>query len=423
MRLHRAVGLFLSSWCAALAFAQFGPQEVLVCPVTQEDLPPAMRLVGNVLPQRSAIVAAEVGGIVSELTVEEGASVRTGDVLCKLDATEIRLRVEEANAELGTREAMLAELEAGTRKEEIVRLQAAVDESQAMFDKWQFEQRRVADLAAREQSNPKEQNDTAMELLAAQRRLGQEKARLETALNGPRKEEIARARFAALAQQAAVRRLERELNKTEIRAPFDGVVTAKRTEIGEWINPGGAVWELVALDTVKVRVDVPEAIIRFARVGAMCSLEFEAIAATRGGEIRRVIPRGTEAARTFPVEIDLPNADHSVLPGMLAQAYVPAGEPGKRTMASKDAIVARGISKQVFVIRPGEKDSKMAIPVPVETGLERNGLIEIQSPQIQPGDLVVCRANERLFGPMPVIPKPLDPGPTSQPAGPASASD
>ncbi len=417
--------LLLLVACAAIpapALAQFGPTPVIVCPVVEQEMPPSIRLVGNVLADRSAVVATEVAGVVAEVLAHEGQQVHAGDVLVRLDPMPAQFRVAEARAELQTRAAYLAELEAGTRKEEIRRQQAASDEAQAMYDKWLHEKRRVTELSARDQSNPKELHDTEMEYLAAERRLMQEKARLEIALNGPRQEEIARAKFAVAAQQAVLQRLERELARTEIRAPFDGAIVVRQAELGEWLSEGGAVCEMVAIDSVKIRVDVPERVIRFATIGASCSMEIEALRQTRIGEIRRVIPRAADVARSFPVEIDLKNTDRALLPGMFVTAYLPAGPSGKRTLVSKDAIVARGTSKQVFVIRPGEKGAAMALPVSVETGLERLGLVEIIAPEIKAGDQVVCRGNERLFAPTPVIPQPASDASTSQPASQPDSS-
>ena len=76
-------------------------------------------------------------------------------------------------------------------------------------------------------------------------------------------------------------------------------------------------------------------------------------------------------------------------------------------------IVAAGTGKQVFVIRPGRGGGEMAMPVTVSTGLEQGTEIEIQGAGLRAGDRVVCRANERLWGPTPVIATPL---PTSQPS-------
>jgi multidrug efflux pump subunit AcrA (membrane-fusion protein) len=391
------------------------PTPVVAMPVVRREVPAAIKLVGTVRANREALVAAEIGGVVVSLPAAEGQFLKTGEVLCELDAVRAEYRLAEARARLGSLQAQLEELENGTREELLRQLAAQVEEAQAIYDKWQFERKRVEELFSRNQSSAKEKHDTEMEYLAAKQRLTQYRAAHEIAVNGPRREELARARYDVAAQEAVVRRLQRDLERTKIRAPFDGFVVARRTEVGEWIDEGGPVCEMVALDTVKVRADVPESAVSFSRAGAPATVYFEALDKTYSATISRVIPRAEPAARTFPVEIDLPNPNHTLLAGMFAWTYVPAGPKGQRLMVHKDAIVSRGLSKQVFVVRPGPDDAKLAIPTPVTTGLEIAEEIEIQAPGIQPGDLVVTRANERLFGPTPVIPTLESASPTTQP--------
>ncbi len=401
---------------AALPAAAQGPPRatpVVVTPVTTADVPPSIRLVGTVLADRRAVIAAEVDGIIAEFVAQEGQFLHAAEVICRIDPEVPRLRLAEAEAELAQRRATLEELEAGERAEDIQRLEAIVGELEAVLDKWEFERKWVAGLAANAQATAKEQHDVEMEVRAAQRRLTAAQAARDKARNGARPEELARARQAVHAQEAAVGRLQRDLEKAQIRAPFDGFVVTKRTEIGEWIDGGGPVCEMVAIETVKIRVDAPEHVIPFAVAGAPASVEVDALQASRAARIARVIPLAAAGARTFPIEIDLPNEKHELLPGMFVWANVPAGPPGQRLMASRDALVARGTAKQVFVIRPGADGANTALPLNVTTGLEIAGAVEIQAAGLQPGDLLVSRGNERLYGPTPV---------TFEPPAAASAS-
>lgn len=394
------------------------PTPVRVTQVVVREVPPSLRLVGTIRPDKSAVVAAEISGMVASFEADEGQFLGEGAVICRLNAAVARLRLQEAEANLAGLREQFEELERGERPEEIARLEAVVAEAEALLSKWEFERRRIASLYDSGQSSDKEKHDTEMEYLAATRRLAQARAELEMAQNGPRTEVIARARQAVLAQEAVAQRLRRDLEKTEIRAPFDGAIVMKRTEIGEWIEEGGAVCELIALDTVRIRVDVPEGAIPFARPGAPATIEVEALERRQSGKITRVIPLAIQAARTFPVEVDLPNEDHTLLPGMFVWAYVPSGPVGNRLMVTKDAIVAQGLAKQVFVIRPAAPGQpEMAIPTPVTTGLELEDQIEVQAEGLQAGDRVVTRANERLFGPTPVVATPMDAAaaPTTRP--------
>lgn len=429
-----------SLYAAPHALAQAGgapPTPVTVAPVVERDVPPALKLVGIVRAEKSAVIAAETEGAVAVFDAEEGQFLAPGAVICRLDPAVAELRVAEAQAALKSLQAQLEELENGERPEEIARLEALVAEAAADQQRWNYEQQRVADLFAKGQSNEKEKHDTDMEAAAAGQRLAQARAQLDRAKNGARAEEFARARMAVAAGEAVLRRLQRDLDKTQIRAPFKGVLVAKRTEVGEWVKQGDPAAELVAMETVKVRVDVPESAVRYAQAGQPTTVEIEALGTTRSANISRVIPRADSAAHTFPVEIDLANAEHNLLPGMFVWAYVPAGPAGKRLMVPKDAIVARGTAKTIFVVRAGEgavppagagsanpaAAPPMAIPLPVTTGLEIGNDIEVVAPGLQAGDLVVVRANERLYGPGPVIPTPLTPRAGTTPAAPAPQAD
>lgn len=394
-----------------------GGMPVVVTPIVEREIPATVRLVGTVTADRSAVVASEVGGIIARFESDRGTYLRSGQTICVLDSAVAELKLAEAQAQLGSVQARLAELENGTREEELRRWEASQAEAQALYDKWEFERKRIAKLYEGGQSNEKERHDTEMEYLAASRRLAAIKAQLDEARNGPRPEAIARARHDVAAAQALVSRLARDVEKTTVAAPFDGFVVEKRTEVGEWIEAGGAVCEFVALDRVRVRVDVPEAAIAHARIGSEATVEVEALGRIVPAAVSRVIPRAAPAARTFPVEIDVANADHALLPGMFVWAHVSAGPLSKRLMVSKDALVTRGGVRQVFVVREEAGGMRMATPIAVETGLERAGEIEIRTGEAAAGDLVVIRANERLHGPTPVALLPA----ASQPAGVAGA--
>lgn len=396
-----AVPLAPSAWAQGR-----GPMPVEVAAVIERDIPPTLEVVGTIQPDRSAVVATEIAGLVASFEAEEGDFLEPGAVICRIDPTVARLKHEEAVAALRALEARLAELEAGVRQEERDRLAALVEEAGAIVRKWEYEHNRINRLAERGQSSEKEQHDVELEYHAARERLAQARAQHEQAKNGTRPEVLARARQEVAAQQARVAMLQRDLDKTEIRAPFAGALVVKRTEVGEWIDEGGAVCELVALDVVRVRLDVPERAIPFARGGASATVVVDTLGRNLKAPIRRVIPQANSSARTFPVEIDLENADHALLPGMFVRARVPAGHTAKRLMVSKDALVTQGTRHTIYVIRQGDDGAAMAVPVAVSIGIELGGLVAIEGEGLKPRDQVVVRANERLRGSTPVTPVP-----------------
>lgn len=401
----------LGAACSAVAAQGPPPMQVGTCPITEREMAVTSKLVGTVLAERTSTVASEVAGPIAELLVREGDFLRRGDVICRLDSEIATYRLAEAEATLLAKRERLAELVNGTRPEELRRWKAAVAEAQALHDRWEYENRRVQALYDKDAGSPTERHNTEMEFLAAARRLEQTKAIFEEAENGARAEVVAQSRAEVAAQEAIVSRLKRELDRTTVRAPFDGFVTARYAEPGEWIELGGEVVDMVGMETVRIRADVPESFIPFARAGEAASVDVEALSLRLPGQVTRVIPQATAAARTFPLEIDLPNADHRLLPGMFVWAHVPSGPPGKRMMVHKDAVVVRGGTNTVYVIRTDDKGAQTAIPVTVETGIEVVGEVEIRGVGLEGATQAVCRANERLYGPGPVIatPAPLPP--------------
>lgn len=432
MRLPRLPDMRLVRWLpplllAGAALAQGGPPPtpVTVAPVVERDMPATMRVVGSILPDREATVAAEVEGPIARFDVEEGDFLKAGDTICEIDPTVARLRLAEARADLAARQATLAELENGTRPEIIARLEAAYQEAQALHEKWRLEKERIDRLYASDASSQKEKNDADTEFLAAKRREAQAKAALEEARNGPRSEQIARARQDVAAQQALVDRLQHDLDETTIKAPFDGFVVRKQTELGEWIDAGGAVADMVAVETVKVRVDVPESAVRFCPRGATVTLDVQALGETVPATVTRVIPQAQPNARTFPVEIELDNGEHRLLPGMFVRAVVPSGPKTKRLMVDRDAIIPQQGGRLIYVVRTDDAGNAMAVPLPAEAGLEVGSEVQVEAPGLQAGDRVVVRGNERLRGESPVIPRPQqaeEPGPTAEEAGPPAAA-
>ena len=324
-----------------------------------------MRLVGTIRPRLRAVLAAEVGGLVAALPVEIGDAVTKGQLLCKLrDVTRVAAHAEAL--------ARLSQLEAGED-----------DEANALLAKAEFENERMTNLWKENRSSEKEYNDARSDYRAAQGRAQQ-------------------AEYAVKAQQAVVDVLADNLAQTEIRAPFDGVIVTKRTEVGAWVEQGGEIVEAVDLSVARARVNVPEAIIQFCRVGSDALVTVDALRKDFAATITRVIPDADERARTFPVEIDIKNSDRALRAGMFVSVAVPSGVGGERLVIPKDAVVVRGTSRMIFVIREGEQ-GPMAMPLPVSIVSEVRDSVAVETAGLNAGDRVVIRGNEYMFAPGPVM--------------------
>ncbi|MBI4775878.1 MAG: efflux RND transporter periplasmic adaptor subunit [Deltaproteobacteria bacterium] len=321
------------------------PAPVKVGLVTEETVDSRISLLGAARPWIETRVASEEPGIVLDMEVEEGDYVQKGDVLCQLDSSELNFQVREAEGAFGETKAQLERAKREMERQEALISKASV--AQRAYDDALFEHRALTEKS--------KQLDASLNLIRDR------------------------------------------LRKKTVRAPLSGVVVERFTQVGEWLNEGDAVAHLFLVDPSKVVVPVPEKYIQHLAVGDKATIAFDALEGEKfTGELYAIIPKGDEAARTFPVHIRLANPGRSVKPGMLARVNLGVGQPRKALLVSKDAIVLSGAERSVVKINDGK-----AVPVSVRMGDEYDGRVEVEG-ELKPGDQVVVRGNERLFPGQPV---------------------
>ncbi|MCK6482827.1 MAG: efflux RND transporter periplasmic adaptor subunit [Phycisphaerae bacterium] len=395
-------GVVLLALCASAGAQPGGPVKVECVEVAQRDMSPTIELVGTVLPNRRSLVGSEIAGTVQELPVLEGDRVEAGGVLCRLRDDVRRYRWQSATGRLEQLRFALAELEAGERAEDLARWKAAHEEAEAERKRWEFERDRVTELWNRGQCAPKEYHETLQQYHAAVGRAQMAEAEWKKGRAGPRAEVIQAARAAVEAQEAEVRLLQYELERTAVKAPFAGYVTIKHTEVGQWVSEGAAVAELVEIDSVRIRVNLPEAYVRYCAQDAEVGVRVEATGGDYVARVLRVIPDANAQARTFPVDLLLSNVKAELKPGMFTRARMPAGPKQERLVVPKDAIVRGPQGMVIWVVRSAE-GGDTAAPSPVQLGEEWLDSVAVSSPGLAAGDRVIVRGNESLHGPGPVI--------------------
>ena len=385
----------------SIAVGQPGPMKVVVERAAMRPLPATMRLVATVEPAVRSLIGSEVEGLVMEMPAREGDRVEKGGVICRLNDDTVSAEAASARAKLGERQARLEELETGTRAEELARLKAAHEEAKARFEKWRLEKQRIETLHAAGTTFGKEVYDCEADYLAAKQRMLSAQAQYEEGVAGPRTEVIAQARFQVAEQAAVVERIERDLAKTVIRAPFTGHVVRRETELGQWVQRGGPIVEMIDLTNVLVTVDAPEQAFPYVNVGDPARVQVDALGEVFTGRVKHVIPQADVTARTFPVQIEIDNADGKLKGGMIAWATVTTGPASQTVAVPKDAVDVRRGTPHVCMVVPSERGT-VASPMPVTTGADIEDWIAVTSGNVAAGALVVVRGNERILFPSPV---------------------
>lgn len=227
----------------------------------------ALTLYGNV-DIREVQLAFEVSGRVMELNAREGERVQPGQALARIEPGRYRHAVDRAQGRVIAAEQTLAELEAGTRPEEIARARAEVEAAQAEAKNAWGRYQRVQDMESKHAVSAQDVDDAKSAAQAAQAKLVAAGKTLALALAGPRQEDIARARGELQIAQAALALAQRNLDDTVLRATRPGVVRTRILEPGDMATPEVPVFSIALDQPLWVRTYVPEAELGNLRPGA-----------------------------------------------------------------------------------------------------------------------------------------------------------
>ena len=380
------------------------PAPVRVATVVEKTVHRGRTFVGTVEPSRTSTVGAEQAGLVVEYLAREGTRVAADQVLARLRTSQIDIRIEAARAELTLREEQLAELENGTRPEEIEQARARVRQLEADLELRQWKFQASEKLFRSKTISEDELRESQLAVRAAELLLAVAQKALELAEAGPRAERRAQARAEVDKQKAEVSRLEDERKRYEVKAPFEGYVTAEHTEVGEWLQPGAPVATIVHLDVVDVAVDVVEDFVLPLKLGDEVRLAVDAVPDRLfTGRIFQIVPQADLKGRTFPVKIRLDNerrGDATLLKaGMFASATLAVGQDEPALFVPKDAVVLGGpVPVLIWLLDP---ESSTAVMVPVTLGVADEDMVQVGGPPgpLQAGAQVVVRGNERILFP------------------------
>jgi len=250
-------------------------------------------------------VAAEVGGRIVALKVDEGARLMPGDVIAVLDTRDAELQIQRARADRAAAAAQLRLLEAGSRTEDIRQAQAQVDAAQADVTtneaEWksgQLDLDRFETLLKANAGSVKQRDDAKARVdVAIERTRGakeRERAAREALLRlqkGSRPEEIdaARARVAGADAQIAI--LEKSVRDGSVVAPVAGVVTQKLVDAGEIVARGTPLVVVTDLDHAWANLFVPEPVIPRVKLGQSATVRTDAGGQALNGTVTFVSPK------------------------------------------------------------------------------------------------------------------------------------
>ncbi|MGA3327401.1 MAG: efflux RND transporter periplasmic adaptor subunit [Terriglobia bacterium] len=216
-----------------------------------------LKLSGNIEAHES-LVSFKVTGRIIDLPVDEGMTLKSGDLLARLDNDDYRQQVAVDESAIGVRNRQLTLGLAGSRKQDIEAAKLAMDDAQADLEQKKKDYARYQALYEKDEIPGQTRDLAATNVTRAQDTYERAQQIYNELVEGTRKEELAvdRANVHQADQNLDLSRI--RLSYTVLRAPFNGVVLVRQAELGEVVSPGTPIVTLADLDHLWVRVYVPE---------------------------------------------------------------------------------------------------------------------------------------------------------------------
>jgi RND family efflux transporter MFP subunit len=359
------------------------PRAVRVVAAAVGPLPRTVTVTGTLAADEEVVAGFKVAGRVSEIAVDLGSPVRKGQVLARLDPTDFRLRVEQAEAALRQVRAGLGLPRDGSAESVNPDNTALVREARAVLEEARLNRDRIVQLGEKNLIARSEVDAARSRALVAESRY---QAALEEVRN--RQELLAeRSSGLALARQ--------QLADAVLIAPIDGAVRERRASVGEYLAAGAPVFSLVRNHPLRLRVAVPERDAPSVRVGQAVRVLLEGDSAVHAGRVARLSPSIQEQNRTLVVEAEVANRDGRLRPGSFARAEIVVEADRTAVLVPAGTVVTFAGLEKVFVVKDGK-----AVEQRIRTGRRSGDRVEILE-GVAAGDPVVADPGN-LVGGMPV---------------------
>ncbi len=401
--MQKLAGILVLTLLAVPAWADRPPPPVVVAPVRQvQEIIVERTLLAEIVAIKDGVVGAETGGIIDAYELTPGDLVTTETTIAvirprRMDLLEAQLK--SANATLALRKQELAELEAGSREEDIRQGQARLEQAEATLELRKWKVKAAERLFAVERISEDELTEERLTLRGAEAAVRALKAVLERLEKGEREERILQAKARVSAADAEVERVTALKRPFAVKAPFKGYVVEEHIELGQSVSEGDPLVRVVSLDQVDIRVPVLQEYVPALVPGTTVKATVDGLPAESRvleGVLHRILPVADRKNRTVAVTVRVTNPKKDGRPllrvGMSGRVTFELPVPGPLLLVPKDALVLQGSRASVYVVDP---QTSIVRPVGVVPSVAKDDEIVVRG-ELKAGDQVVVKGNERL---------------------------
>lgn len=356
------------------------PRAVRVAPARLEKIVRTVEATGTLAARERIALGMRVAGRLLEVKVDLGDHVRVGDVIAQIDATDLRLALQQAMASVQQARIRLG-LPADGSSETVVEAQTpTVRQANAALLEAKLRRQR-AQLLFDQKLIPPSDNE------AAQAAYQIAESRYQDAV-----EEI-RNRQAQLAQRRADLELaKQQLSYAVLTAPASGAIAERFVSAGQYIAAGSPVATIVTIHPLRLRLPVPERAAARIRTGQSVRLRLDQDSQIYYGRVTRLSPAIDEESRTLLVEAEVPNEAGRLRPGAFVRAEILSDAEAPALFVPSSALTTFAGIEKVLTVADGKAVEKL-----VKTGWRDASRIEILE-GIEAGEPVVLRPGNLAAG-------------------------
>jgi membrane fusion protein, multidrug efflux system len=348
--------------------------EVSTTAAIMRQLPRYFEATGSLAANQQTDVMPETSGKVAAVGVDLGSHVNRGQMILKIDDADLRIRVQQAQAQLDQAKATLRQNEAkiGLRPgqkfnpenvPEVAKARAELELAEKNLSRYQ-KLIESGDISRAAYDQQKSQRDQLREAYEVQIHQAQQNYAA-----------VANAQGVVDAANTQLALAKRNANYSVVSAPIAGFVSERTADVGEYVSPQQKVATIVNLNPLRVRIDIPEQAIPRVHVGESVSVTVAAYTdRSFAGHVARISPSVTASSRTLTIEAEVDNPNGELKPGQFATVRIllPQSEPA--VMTPQRALRQISGATYVFVIKNGRAEQRL-----VQTGQLEGDLIEIKS--------------------------------------------
>ncbi len=313
---------------------------VSVLSVQPANVPDMVEAVGTLRAAQTSQLASQMMGNIVEIRVHEGDRIQRGQVLAVLDEAQPRAALDRATA---------ADL---ASQQEVVASDSDLALAEATFKRYQT-------LYEKKSVSPQEFDEVKARNQGAQAR-----------------RDVARAKQSQA--KAALQQAHVALGYTRILAPFDGIVTEKKADVGTLASPGMPIFTVEDLRRYRLEASVNETDLRYVRMDEQVPVLIDALGdKALKGKVVEIVPAADAASRSFLVKIEMP-PDPALRSGLFGRAQFSRGERSS-LLIPRTAVVERGQLQGIYVLDQNKIASLRYITLGKPSGAQVEVLAGLQA--------------------------------------------